>query len=120
MHGRHGRLELGLHHGRCSPTLTHVSIHATGQPDLGRRIHEDRQIETPPEFRHSQDQDPVDHHYGARLHPSGPSRPGVAGEVVDRHVDRPTGQQAVEMVDQQRLVQRVRMVVVDDGPPLDR
>ena len=116
MHRAHGRAVLLAHLGEGSAALLDVALEAPHQADVGVGVDEDLQVHVGAEALIRQHQDPFDDHHRCRLDPTGLGAPHVLSKVVLGDVDRPTGAQVSELVDQQLGLDRVRMIVVDEQP----
>ena len=102
------------------PRSHHVAPQPADQPDVGLGVDVDAQVEALAQRRLVQHEDPLDHHDPCRVHHPHVRAARVLGVVVDRHGHGRAGGEGGDVVVQQLEVERVRMVVVERLPDLER
>lgn len=98
----------------------HVAANAPQHANVGRRVDEQLDIKAISQRRIREDQDALDHDDGRRLHPLCLRFAAVMHEVIERPFDGDAPAELIEVLHQQIVLQRVRMIVVELGARLWR
>src|SRR5689334_19309042 len=96
-----------------SAALGHVAPQAADEADVVRRVHEDLDVHLLKQARVGEDQYPLDDDNRLRLDQQSLVLPRVRLEIVDRKLDRPARPELLDMMYQQLVIERVRVVEVD-------
>src|SRR5690606_24064723 len=115
VHRAHRSVVLLADRGERAAALLEVAPDAAEHPDVGVGVHEDLDVELLADRRRDEGEDPLDQDHRGRHHLAGPGRPGVAAEVVDRHLDRLAGPEDPEVLGEELALEGVRMIVVEGG-----
>src|SRR5262245_49475985 len=94
-------------------TLTDVTLKTSNESDIGRCIDEDLQIHEFAHRRIREDQDTLDENDATRGDQDGFSAADMVGKVIDRHFDRLTSTQRLQVIDKEAVVEGVRVIEVD-------
>src|SRR5579883_2459763 len=113
VHGSN-RGEVLLDHGVDRPaTLRRVAAEPAYEAHVGVGVDEDPYVAQVADLRHGEDEDPLEDHDLRRVDRDVVVGPRVLGVVVDRTPDRFPLAEPADVLDEELLVEGVRMVVVD-------
>ncbi len=115
-HRAHGLLVLRHHRIHRAAALVDVALHAAHQADIQWRVDKDREVHFLAQADIRQQQDPFQNNDFFRFQVDSFFLARVFGVAVQRQLDRLTGLQHLQMLEQQVVIHGARVVVVGFDP----
>src|SRR5690606_13279812 len=103
----------------AATALVHVPLEPPDEALVGGCVYEDLEVQSAAQFRLVQDQDAFHDDYGRGTKAERLSQPVGRLEVVERPVDRVAAGECVQLLDEERSVERPWLVPVDGGASLE-
>src|SRR5690606_18373027 len=113
VHGSHGLHPLVDNRLDGTPTIADVTLQPANEAHVVVRLDEDPDVEQVAQASIGKDQDAFDQDDALRVDDTDFFRAAVMSKVIDRHTDRLTALQRLDVLYEQFRVQRVGVVEVD-------
>ena len=116
VHGPHRAQVLADDRFQAALALLEVALQPADEAQVAVGVDEDLDVHQVAQGLLAEDQDALDDDDLGRLLEHALGQPGVGGEIVDRHLDGPAGDELAQVPDHQVGLQGVGVVEVDLGP----